>query len=145
MKRVLSFAALLAAPLVGFALVTALALEGREVVILHTSTANGMERTTRAWIAEDRAGRLWLEANNDQSPWLLDVMTNGSIRLERAGKESSWRALPDPSPPARARVRFLMAAKYGWADAWVGRFFGSPHSVAVRLVPSRPLSGTKPG
>jgi hypothetical protein len=123
MKRVLSFAALLAAPLVGFALVTALALEGREVVILHTSTANGMERTTRAWI----------------------VMTNGSIRLERAGKESSWRALPDPSPPARARVRFLMAAKYGWADAWVGRFFGSPHSVAVRLVPSRPLSGTKPG
>ena len=144
MKRLLSLLALLAAPLVAFALVTGLALEGREVVVLHTSDADGSERSTRAWIAEDGAGRLWLEANNDQSPWLLDVMTNGSIRVERAGKESSWRALPDPSPPAQARVRSLMAAKYGWADAWVGRFFGSPHSVAVRLVPSRPLSEPAP-
>ncbi|MFT4570057.1 MAG: hypothetical protein ACI8TX_002442 [Hyphomicrobiaceae bacterium] len=136
MNRVRWALALIASPLLAAALVTALALEGQEVVVVHTSTADGTVRQTRTWIAKDPAGRIWLEANNPSSPWLLDVLKDPELLVQRGGENIRYRAQPDPSAPRHARVRGLMAAKYGWADTWVGMLFASPHSIAVRLLPT---------
>lgn len=123
---------------------TLLALESTEVVILRTQSADRSWRATRAWVASDGAGRVWLEANNPQSPWLLDVMENPTLELERGGETLRYRAQPDPSVPGHTRIRSLMAAKYGWADRWVGMLFGNPHSVAVRLLKPLPSQETAP-
>ncbi|MEO6028248.1 MAG: hypothetical protein ABIR79_15395, partial [Candidatus Binatia bacterium] len=52
---------------IGFALafgvVTLIALEGREVVVVRTRAADGTEHTTRTWIADAEAAT-WIEAAN---------------------------------------------------------------------------------
>jgi hypothetical protein len=119
---------------VAFVAVTLDALEGREVVRLRTTTPDGGVRTTRTWVA-DQDGAMWIEAANDQRPFLLDLQAHPEVELVRGGKLLTLRAVPVPGSPGHRKIRTLLAAKYGWADRWIGLLTDTSHSVAVRLEP----------
>lgn len=115
-----------------FVAVTLLALEGREVVVVHTFDAHGQPRETRTWIA-DEDGYAWIEAANPERPFLLQLQTNPAVELRRGGMLQRCRAVPAPNPEGHQRIRRLLAAKYGWADRWVGLLTDTSGSLAVRL------------
>jgi hypothetical protein len=117
---------------VAFALVTALALEGREVVVLETTDAGGAARRTRTWIADD-AGSAWVEAANPDRPFLVDVRRDPTLVLERHGARRECRAEVQPNPEGHERIRRLLRDRYGWADRWIGLVADTTHSLAVRL------------
>lgn len=124
---------LLLAAVVAFAVVTLVALEGREVVTLETTDVAGAARRTRTWIA-DEAGSAWIEAANPERPFLQDLRGRPSVVLERGGTRRTCTAEIAPNPDGHARIRRLLAARYGWADAWVGLVADTRASLAVRLV-----------
>ncbi len=115
-----------------FAAVTLIALEGREVVVLRTSGADGQVRKTRTWVA-DADGDLWIEAANPQRPFLRDLHNSPQIELQRGGRRYQCSATPIPNPTGHERIRRLLAAKYGWADGWIGLLTDLSDSLAVRL------------
>ncbi len=115
-----------------FAAATLVALEGREVVILRTFDAQGQARETRTWIA-DADGYTWIEAANPERPFFLQIQTNPEIELRRGGTVHRCRAVAIPNPEGHQRIRRLLAAKYGWADRWVGLLTDTSGSLAVRL------------
>ena len=117
---------------VGFVAVTLLALEGREVVVVCTSDAHGQPRETRTWIA-DEDGYAWIEAANPERPFLLQLQTNPAVELRRGGTLQRCHAVTAPNPEGHQRIRRLLAAKYGWADRWVGLLTDTSGSLAVRL------------
>jgi hypothetical protein len=121
--------------------VTLAALEGREVVRLRTRGANGAEHETRAWVA-DADGYEWVEAANAERPFLQRIQAGGGVDLWRDGAWRSCTATPEPPPAGHARIRGLLAAKYGWADRWIGLLADTSGSWAVRLdcraPPARP-------
>jgi hypothetical protein len=119
------------------AVVTLLALEGDEVVQLRTTTPDGGVRTTRTWIA-DADGVLWLESANPERPFLRDVEARPDVELVRGGEVLRLRATPVPGEAGHRKIRQLLAAKYGWADRWVGLLTDTSRSVAVRLEPRAP-------
>ena len=127
-------AAVLAAAVLGFAGVTLLALEGREVVQLRTVTPEGSVRRTRTWVA-DADGAMWVEAANVQRPFLLDLGAHPDIELVRGGTVLPVRAVAVPGLDAHRKIRSLLAEKYGWADCWIGLLADTSHSQAVRLEP----------
>jgi hypothetical protein len=131
-RRRLAF--LLAAAVLGFAAVTLLALEGREVVQLRTVTPEGGVRSTRTWVA-DEDGAMWVEAANVQRPFLRDLRAHPDVELVRGGTVLPVRAVAVPGLDAHRRIRTLLAAKYGWADCWIGLLADTSHSEAVRLEP----------
>src|SRR5687767_7758921 len=107
---------------VGFAAVTLYALESREVVVLRTRAADGTLRATRTWIA-DADGTAWVEAATPERPFLRDLERDPTVRLERDGRPLQCRTAVAGNPEGHARIRDLLAAKYGWADCWgeIGR------------------------
>ena len=115
-----------------FTLVTLLALEGREVVVLRTFDAHGQARETRTWVA-DEDGYTWIEAANPERPFLLQLQANPEVELRRGGTLHHCRAGATPNPEGHQRIRRLLAAKYGWADDWVGLLTDTSGSLAVRL------------
>src|SRR5262249_9490011 len=125
------------------ATVTLLALEGTEVVQLRSTTPDGGVRITRTWIA-DADGALWLEAANPERPLLPDrgARPRGRLgrggELVRGGEALQLRARPVPGDAGHRKIRQLLAAKYGWADTWVGLLTDTSRSVAVRLEPRSP-------
>ena len=127
-------ALVLAAGVLGFAAVTLVALEGREVVQLRTITPEGGVRSTRTWVA-DAEGAMWVEAANVQRPFLLDLRAHPDIELVRGGTILPVRAVAVPGPDAHRKIRSLLAEKYGWADCWIGLLADTSHSEAVRLEP----------
>jgi hypothetical protein len=131
-RRRLAF--LLAAAVLGFAAVTLVALEGREVVQLHTVTPQGDVRSTRTWVA-DADGAMWIEAANVQRPFLGDLRAHPDIELVRGGTVLPVRAVAVPGLDAHQKIRALLAEKYGWADCWIGLLADTSHSEAVRLEP----------
>jgi hypothetical protein len=112
--------------------VTFLALEGREVVVLRTFDAQGKARETRTWVA-DEGGYTWIEAANPERPFLLQLQANPEVELHRGGTLHHCRAGATPNPEGHRRIRRLLAAKYGWADAWVALLTDTSESLAVRL------------
>ena len=122
----------LSALMLAFVLVTLIALEGREVVILHTFDTDGQVRRTRTWVADD-GGYTWIEAANLERPFLTQLRTNPEVRLDRGGTVYSCTASVAPNPDGHQHIRRLLAAKYGWADAWIGLLTDTTASVAVRL------------
>jgi hypothetical protein len=118
-----------------FGVVTLVALEGVEVVQLRTVTPDGSVRTTRTWVADD-AGATWIEAANPERPFLLDLQARPDVLLVRRGVEQRLRAVPVPGDAPHRRIRELLRAKYGWADAWIGLLANTSRSVAVRLEPA---------
>ncbi len=115
-----------------FAVVTLLALEANEVVLLRTADAAGHERDTRTWVADD-GGFAWVEAANPDRPFLGQLRVRPMIDVVRAGVVHRCRAEPVPNPDGHALVRRLLAAKYGWADRWIGMLTDTSGSIAVRL------------
>ncbi len=120
------------ASIVAFVAVTLLALEGREVVVVRTRDAGGTEHATRTWIA-DADGAAWIEAANPERPFLHDLERDPSLVLDRRGMPRSCRAAIQPNPEGHARIRRLLAEKYGWADCWIAMVADTERSLAVRL------------
>ena len=117
-----------------FGAVTWLALEGQEVVVLRTFPAGGAPRETRIWIADDD-GALWIEAATPERTWYRDLIADPQLELVRGGRTLALRAEPQPGPDGHARIRALLRARYGWADAYVGLLQDTSTSIAVRLTP----------
>jgi hypothetical protein len=117
---------------VGFTVVTLLALEGREVVVVRTRDARGTEHTTRTWIA-DAEGAAWVEAANPDRPFLRDLAREPTLVLDRGGVPHACRASILPNPDGHVRIRRLLAEKYGWADCWIALVADTERSLAVRL------------
>ncbi len=132
MRRLRIAAASIASVAVAFAVVTWVALEGREVVVVHTRAADGRAHTTRTWVA-DADGATWIEAANPERPFLHDVAEEAQLELERGGAVVRCRAAIVPNPSGHRRSRDLLATRYGWADCWIGLGADTRHSVAVRL------------
>jgi hypothetical protein len=119
------------------AAVTLVALEGKEVVQLRTMTPDGGVRVTRTWIA-DADGASWLEAATPDRPFLHDVERRPDVEVVRGGSVLTLRAVPVPGDAGHRTIRGLLAAKYGWADTWIGLLTDTSRSVAVRLDPRTP-------
>ena len=117
---------------VAFVAVTLIALEGREVVVVRTRDANGTEHATRTWIA-DADGAAWIEAANPERPFLHDLEREPTLVLDRHGVPLDCRARIAPNPDGHARIRQLLADKYGWADCWIAMVADTERSLAVRL------------
>ena len=114
------------------AAVTLAALEGREVAVLSTIDAAGTRQETRVWVADD-AGTAWVEAANTERPFLRALEQLPDVTLRRDGLARACRATVVPNPDGHERIRRLLAAKYGWADCWIGLLTDTSQSVAVRL------------
>jgi hypothetical protein len=117
---------------VAFAVLTLAALEGGEVAVLETVDGTGAPRRTRTWIA-DEAGSVWIEAANPERPFLADLRARPALVLERDGARRPCTAAIAPNPDGHARIRRLLAARYGWADAWIALLADTRASLAIRL------------
>jgi hypothetical protein len=122
----------LASAILLFGLVTLAALEANEVVVLRTVDADGRPRDTRTWVADD-GGFAWIEAVNPERPFLRHLRTHPEVEMRRAGGIRRCRAESMPNPEGHARIRELLARRYGWADCWIGMLTDTSRSVAVRL------------
>ncbi|HEY8494405.1 MAG TPA: hypothetical protein VIN04_10960 [Myxococcota bacterium] len=114
--------------------VTLYALEGSEVAVLRTRTPDGRFEETRVWVA-DVDGATLIEAANPERTWYQSLRTHPDVELLRDGQPLRYRALPEPGPEGRQRIRELLREKYGWADWWVSLFQDTSRSVLVRLEP----------
>ena len=114
--------------------VTLYALEGHEVVVLHTTGEDGMPRETRVWIA-DEGDHAWIEAATPERVFYRDLLLRPEADIYREGRLTRVRAVPVPGLEAHARIRALLRAKYGLADWWVGLLQDTSRSVAVRIAP----------
>jgi hypothetical protein len=137
MIRRLTVLAIVAAA--AFGVVTLYALEGHEVVVVRTHDAVGTEHATRTWIA-DADGAAWIEAANPERQFLHDLEREPTLTLDRGGRALSCRATIAPNPAGHARIRDLLAARYGWADCWIAMVADTRRSLAVRLE----CDGTQP-
>jgi len=117
-----------------FALVTLAALEGPEVVIVHTRDTFGRVRTTRTWIV-DHDGFAWIEAANPERGFYRSIMDNPEIELERHGALRSYHAVALANPDGHRLIRRLLGEKYGLADRWIGLLTDTSDSLAIRLEP----------
>lgn len=124
----LACAALLAA-------LTGLALESGEVIVLRTGDPSA-PRETRVWVAPD-GDALLVEAATPERRWYRDLLARPELEVVRDGAAASYRAFPEPGPEGRARIRALLRARYGWADAFVGLLQDTSRGVLVRLEPQR--------
>jgi hypothetical protein len=129
MRRLLALGLL---AIVGFGVVTLVALEGREVVVIETTDASGVARRTRTWIADD-AGSAWIEAATPERPFVTDLQRHPALVLERGGARRSCTAEIAPNPDGHARIRELLAARYGWADCWIAMLADTSGSLGIRL------------
>ena len=127
-----------------FGIVTLVALEGREVVVLRTRAADGSEHTTRTWIA-DADGAAWVEAANPERPFLHDLTRAPTLTLDRHGRPQQCRATIAPNPAGHDRIRDLLATKYGWADCWIALVADTERSLAVRLECGDTAGGAQAG
>lgn len=128
---------------VGFAAITLTALEGNEVVVLRTRDAAGAPRETRVWVAE-QDGALWVEAATPEREFYRDLLSRPEAEVVRGGAPVRVRAQAEPGAAGHERIRGLLAAKYGWADHWVGLLQDTSRSIAVRLTPAPAASPETP-
>ncbi len=108
------------------------ALEGSEVVVIHTVSAEGSPRATRVWIA-DEGTVSWIEAATPERPFYQDILTHPRVELDRNGQRSHYVAEAIPNPDGHHRIRQLLRAKYGLADYWIGLLQDTSRSQAMRL------------
>jgi hypothetical protein len=125
LAAVLGVAALLA-------VITLVALEGSEVVVLRTFDERGVARETRTWVA-DAEGYTWVEAANPERPFLDDIRRRPDVEMRRAGTVRRCQATVLANPDDHQRIRRLLAEKYGWADRWIGLLTDAADSLALRL------------
>lgn len=119
-----------------FALVTLVALEGGEVAILHTVAPGVEARTTRVWVARAE-GALWVEAADENRPFLRDLVRTPVLDVEIDGRHHACIAEIVPEPGGHERIRAMLAERYGWRDRWIALLQDTSGSRAVRLVEPR--------
>lgn len=107
--------------------------ESREVIVLHTTGADGASHTTRLWIVDDADGA-WLRAGHDGS-WFRDLEARPDVEVERSGETLAVRAVPSRDPADRARINALTATKYGWAESLYAMVGGGDVAIPIRLEP----------
>jgi hypothetical protein len=113
-----------------------LASESGEVLVLETLDAGGQPHETRIWVVDD-GGAIWVRGGSD-SGWVGRLLERPDIRAERAGQQSSFRAIPDRDPAVRDRVNALMSEKYGFADRFIAVTLGDgdrEDALPIRLDP----------
>ena len=115
-----------------FAAITLLALEGDEVVRLHTVAPDGTARATRVWIAEED-GAWWVEVADPQRPFFADLRAGSPLVVERAGARLPCRVEFAPQPAGHDRIRRLLRQRYGWKDIWIGLIADTSQSSALEL------------
>jgi hypothetical protein len=109
--------------------------ETGEVVVLHTTGADGASHTTRLWIVDDADGT-WLRAGHHGSSWFRDLEARPDVELERGGETLAVRAVPSRDPADRARINALTATKYGWAESFYGMVSSRDDAaIPIRLIP----------
>jgi hypothetical protein len=136
LKRLLATAAVLAAAIVAFGVVTWWALESGGVAVLETRQADGSLRETHVWFVV-RDGELWVEAGAPENGWFLDVRQDPVLDFRSDELSGSYRARVDRDPGAHPRLRAELRAKYGLRDRWVGMLVDGSRSLAVQLHPNR--------
>lgn len=123
---------LLGAVLALFAVLTAVALESGDVVVVATYDLHGERRETRAWIAE-ADGALWIEAANPDRLFYRDILAGSAVEIERDGVVGRFTAEPAANPAGHRKIRRLLRAKYGWKDAWIGLLADTSRSIGIQL------------
>lgn len=118
--------------LITFGVVTWVALEANEVVIVRSVDENGGWRETRTWIAE-HDGHAYIEVANPQRPLYLDIQRNPEIELRRGGRIEKHRVLVLKQPEGHELIRRLLRQRYGWADVWIGFIADTSESLALQL------------
>jgi hypothetical protein len=124
----------LAGMVVALLVVAMVGAETREVVVLHTTGADGASHTTRLWIVDDVDGA-WLRGGNPGSSWLRDLEARPDVEVERGGETLGVRAFPSHDPADRARINALTATKYGWAESLYAMVGGGRVAIPIRLEP----------
>jgi hypothetical protein len=119
------------------AIVSWIALESNEVVVLQTTGPDGSSRETRVWIADEGA-HSWLEAATPERDWYRDVLERPRVKMRRGGLMLTFDAVSRPGAQGREHIRGLLREKYGWADAWVGLLQDTSDAIEVRLDVVRP-------
>ena len=125
---------------VAFGATTLIALEGRDVAVLHTRDDAGGARRTRVWVAESD-GALWVEAATPERGFYRDLLLRPELDVEHGGRAQRMIARPEPGDAGHERIRAMLRDKYGWADRWVALLQDTSRSVAVRLDPAPPPIG----
>jgi hypothetical protein len=110
----------------------AVASESGEVVVLTTYADVDATHTTRLWVV-DHDGNAWLRAGSAESSWFQRLTARPDVEVERNGVTASYTAMPEPEK--RDEINGRMQEKYGWADSYIGFWFGRDDSIPVRLVP----------
>jgi len=124
-----------------FGATTLLALESGEVVTLTTFDRSGRAYESRVWLARELddgspdGESLLIEAAEPEKAFYRRLVASPQVRLDRGGMVKAYIAEPDASPAGHARIRRLLAVRYGWRDRWIGWFVDTSRSVAVRLRP----------
>lgn len=119
---------------IAFAVTTMAALEGSEVVVLHTGLETAHPRDTRVWVV-DFGGAAWIESANPEREFYRDILTDPNVELSRDGRRFAYRAVPITDGTGHQLIRSLLREKYGWADAWIGMIADTSSSIAIRLEP----------
>src|SRR5262249_25464382 len=104
--RLVASALALAAVAVGA--VTLYALEGNEVIVLHTRAPDGTLRSTRTWVAAE-GETLWVEAAHPERPFYQQLLVSPEVEIDRAGTTRRYRATPLPNPDGHRRIRLMLA------------------------------------
>jgi hypothetical protein len=117
-----------------FAATTLVALEGSEVVVLHTGLGRSEPHATRVWIA-DYDGSPWIESASPERDFYRDILADPNVELQRSGERSKYRAVPVEGREGHELIRSLLRERYGWADAWIGLLADTSNSIAIRLEP----------
>jgi len=135
MRMAFRVALVLAGVIVALFAVVMVGAETREVVVLHTTDADGTSHTTRLWIV-DGADGAWLRAGHDGSSWFRDLEARPDVEVERGGETLAVRAVPSRDPADRARINALTATKYGWAESLYGMVSRRDEAaIPIRLEP----------
>jgi hypothetical protein len=116
----------------GVLILQGVASESGEVVVLSTQGSGDKPEETRLWVV-DLDGFQYLRAGQRESAWLKRLQAAPRVAVERGDDRMAYDAVPEPE--RRDEINALMATKYGWADAFIGKLFGRADATPVRLVP----------
>jgi hypothetical protein len=112
------------------AIITATPLVG-EVVTLHTRAPSGSWETTPLWIVDTPDGAYLRAGSPEGSGWVRRWQAEPIAKLERNGKLGAVKLTAEPK--RRETINALMAARYGWADVFVGLMSDRSGAMPLRV------------
>lgn len=134
--------ALLAGLLLAFVLVTVLASEAGEVVVIR-SASGGETLETRIWVIDAPDGLLVRGTEDKQ--WVLAARRAAEVELERDGIARRYHVIEQTGAEARRHINDLMREKYGLADRLIGLLRDYESTVSLKLTEVTPRPAVAPG